>query len=101
MIVNGYVIDNKYTGDGNLMIKVRIPSIHGPMSQREYRGKPVRNYTQESDLPWYPSNLLPYIPGYGEVVQLSSTNDKNSDFVVIGMTGGSYYSNFDTSETKV
>lgn len=93
MIVQGYVIDSKYSGDGTLYLQIRIPSIHGPMNQREYRGQPVRNYTREGDLPWYPSILFNPIPDRGQVVQLSSTNDKNSDFTVIGMTGGNYYSN--------
>ena len=38
MIIYGYVKEYMYAGDGTLMIKTRIPSIHGPMSQREYKG---------------------------------------------------------------
>lgn len=92
MIVNGYVKDYKYAGDGTLLIKVRIPSIHGPMSQREYNGKQVRGYVTDNDLPYYPSLLLPHLPNSGEVVALTSTNDKNSQFLVLGLTGGAYYS---------
>ena len=93
MIVNGYVRDYMYTGDGTLMIKVRIPSIHGPMDQREFKGQQVRNYTQDSDLPYYPSLLLPHLPTDGEVVALASMNNSSSNFLVIGLTGGSYYTN--------
>lgn len=82
-----------YTGDGTLMIKVRIPSIHGPMSEREYSGQQVRNYVRDDSLPYYPSLLLPHLPVEGEVVALTSTNNKNSEFLVLGLTGGSYYSN--------
>lgn len=90
MIVNGYTKGWKYSGDGTLLIKVRIPSIHGPMSQREYRGQQVRGYVSDENLPWYPSVLLPHIPNEGEVVALTSTNEKNSEFFVLGLTGGSY-----------
>lgn len=91
MIVNGYCKGYKYAGDGTLMIQVRIPSIHGPMTQYEYRGKSVRNYVEDTDLPWYPSLLLPHMPAEGEVVALTSTNSKNSEFMVLGLTGGSYF----------
>ena len=53
MITFGYVKGYKYTGDGALMIQVRIPSVHGPYSMRDYKGNPVKNYTQDGDLPWY------------------------------------------------
>lgn len=92
MIVNGYVKTYKYAGDGTLMLQVRIPSIHGPVSQREYKGQQVRNYVTDENLPYYPSLLLPHIPNDGEVVALISTNDKNSKFLVLGLTGGSYSS---------
>lgn len=91
MIVNGYVKEYMYAGDGTLLIKVRIPSIHGPMNQREYNGNHVRNYVLDDDLPFYPSVLLPHLPVEGEVVALTSTNDKNSEFFILGLTGGSYY----------
>lgn len=91
MIANGYVKGYKYAGDGSLLLQVRIPSIHGPMYQAEYQGKPVKNYVRDSDLPYYPSVLLPHLPGEGEVVILSTTNEKSYDFIVLGLTGGSYY----------
>ena len=93
MIINGYVKGYKYAGDGTLMIQVRIPSIHGPMRQKEYRGKQVRGYVIDADLPYYPSLLLPHLPNEGEVVALTSTNESSSKFMVLGLTGGSYYSN--------
>lgn len=92
MIVNGYVKGYKYAGDGTLLIQVRIPSIHGPMDRREYNGQQVRNYVTDADLPYYQSLLLPHLPNDGEVVALISTNDKNSKFLVLGLTGGSYSS---------
>lgn len=91
MIVNGYAKAHKYAGDGTLMIQVRIPSIHGPMSKYEYKGQTVRNYTDDADLPWYQSLLMPHLPTEGEVVVLSSTNSKATEFIVLGLTGGSYY----------
>lgn len=91
MIVNGYVKQYKYMGDGTLAIQVRIPVIHGPLSEREYKGQQVRNYVRDEDLPYYPSLLLPHLPVEGEVVALTSTNDKNSEFLILGLTGGSYY----------
>lgn len=90
MIVNGYVKSYRYSGDGTLMVQVRIPSIHGPYRQQEYKGNSVRNYVMDSDLPFYPSVLLPHMPNEGEVVALTSTNNRNSQFIVIGLTGGSY-----------
>lgn len=91
MITNGYAKDYMYTGDGTLMVQVRIPSIHGPYSQSEYRGKRVRNYTLDKDLPYYPATLLPHLPNEGEVVTLQSKSDYDSNFTVIGLTGGSWY----------
>lgn len=93
MIVNGYVKDYKYAGDGTLLIRVRIPSIHGPMNEREYNGQQARGHVRDQDLPYYPSLLLPHLPNEGEVVALASTNEHNSKFIVIGLTGGSYYAN--------
>ena len=91
MIVHGYVKQYQYSGDGTLAIQVRIPAIHGPYRQEEYTGRSVRNYTLDKDLPFYPSLLLPHMPNEGEVVALTSTNERNSQFLVIGLTGGSYY----------
>ena len=93
MIVHGYVKAYKYAGDGTLLVQVRVPSIHGPMDQREYKGQQVRNYVADSELPYYPSLLLPHLPRDGEVVALSSINSTSSNFIVLGLTGGSYYKN--------
>lgn len=91
MVINGYAKDYMYTGDGTLMIKVRIPAIHGAYNQSEYKGGVIRNYVLDSDLPYYPSVLLPHLPSEGEVVMLMATEEKAYNFVVIGLTGGSYY----------
>lgn len=45
----------------------------------------------DSDLPYYPSVLLPHLPNEGEVVALMSMNDKSTEFMIVGLTGGSYY----------
>lgn len=91
MITFGYVKDYRYTGDGTLMIKVRIPSVHGPYDLSSYRGKPIRNYVRDEDLPYYQSLLLPHLPTEGEVVALSALNTAKLEYIVIGLTGGSYY----------
>lgn len=90
MIVYGYAIEYMYSGTGELLIKTRIPNIHGPYSQREYQGQKVKNYTADENLPWYPSILLSHLPNNGEVVVLASVNDSNSDWIIIGLTGGQY-----------
>lgn len=90
MITYGYAKQYKYTNDATLHIQVRIPSIHGPYKLTDYKGKAVRNYTQDKDLPYYPSLLLPHLPLDGEVVALSSMDNSNNSFIVIGLTGGSY-----------
>ena len=90
MIIYGYAIEYMYAGSGELKIKVRIPNIHGPYDQREYKGQKVKNYTSDEDLPWYSSILLPQLPNTGEVVALASTNEANNDWIVIGLTGGQY-----------
>lgn len=90
MVVFGYTKDYYYTGDGTLLIKVRIPTIHGPYTQAGYNGKVVRNYVSDSDLPYYPAMLLPHLPAEGEVAVLAPTNLGNNQFIVIGLTGGSY-----------
>lgn len=96
MIVYGYAKGYKYAGDGTLLIQVRIPNIHGAYSLSNYKGKKVRNYTSDSDLPWYPSLLLPHLPCEGEVVALSSLDTSSSNWLVIGLTGGSYSSDINT-----
>lgn len=90
MIVYGYAKGYEYSNDNTLMIRVRIPSIHGPYLQSDARGKRIRNYTPDSELPMYPSLLLPHLPVEGEVVALSSMNSTANDFLVLGLTGGSY-----------
>ena len=89
-LMYGYAIDYKYGGDVNLYIRTRIPSVHGPLNQSEYKGKQVRRYVVDGDLPYYPSILLPHLPNYGEVVALMSKDPDVSGFLVIGIMGGSY-----------
>ena len=90
MIIFGYAKDTKYSGDGTLLIQTRVPNIHGPYSISDYKGKKIRNYTEDADLPWYPSVLLPHLPGDGEVVAISSLDNTSSSWLIIGLTGGSY-----------
>jgi len=90
MVTFGYAIKHNYTADGTLQIQVRIPSIHGPFRLSDYGGQPVRNYTAEEDLPFYPSLILPHLPRYGDVVALTSLNEGRIDFMVMGLTGGSH-----------
>lgn len=90
MITFGFAKGYKYTGDGTLQIKVRVPSVHGPYSIRDYNGKSIKNYVRDSDLPWCDSLLLPHIPQEGEVVAIASIDNGNSTFLVLGLTGGSY-----------
>lgn len=90
MIVYGYVKQYQYTNDSTLVIQVRIPSIHGPYKQTDAKGKKIRNYTRDEDLPFYPSLLLPHLPNEGEVVALSSMDSSENDFLILGLTGGSY-----------
>jgi len=89
MIIYGYVKAQQYTNDGTMQLKVRIPSIHGPFKQT---ANTRQGYTRDDDLPWYSSLLLPHLPNEGEVVALESVNGTNSsDYIVIGLTGGNYY----------
>ena len=90
MIVYGYVKDYKYSGDGTMLIQVRVPNVHGAYQKSDYRGKKIRNYTEDANLPWYPSLLLPHEPADGEVVALTSLDTSPSNWLVIGLTGGSY-----------
>lgn len=89
MIVFGYAKDYYYTGDSCLQIRVRIPEIHGPYTRSEYKGN-ASGYTPDDDLPYYPSLILPNEPHDGDVVALASTNKSASQFIVLGLTGGSY-----------
>ena len=91
MIVYGYAKGYKYRGDGTFQVQVRIPSIHGPYKQQNANGQIIRNYVYDDDLPWYDSVILPSTPNEGEVVMLMSTNESDDmQWVVIGLTGGSY-----------
>lgn len=91
MITYGYAKGYQYAGDGTLQICVRIPSVHGPYKQSNAMGKTLKNYVMDKDLPWYPSLLLPHLPQEGEVVAIQSINSANNEFIVIGLTGGSYH----------
>lgn len=72
MITYGYAKQCKYLGDGTLSIQVRIPSTHGAYLLSDYQGKKVHNYTEDADLPYFPSIILPKTPKEGEVVVLQS-----------------------------
>ena len=91
MVIFGYAKGYQYTNDGTLMIQVRVPTIHGAFDKSSYRGQAIRNYVYDADLPWYQSILLPHLPTDGEVVCLMAMNRAENEFVVIGLTGGSYY----------
>lgn len=88
MITFGIAKKYMYAGDGTLRIQVRIPSIHGPELKSQYRGKAIRNYVEDDDLPYYQSVLLPHKPAAGSIVAIGSLNSANSDFIVLGLTGG-------------
>ena len=90
MIVYGYARQTMYSGTGEFLVRVRIPNIHGPIDKRDYQGQKIKNYVEDSDLPWYPALLMPHIPTTNEVVALLSTNSANTEFLVIGLTGGQY-----------
>ncbi len=90
MTTFGYCKGYQYQGDGTLLIKIRIPSIHGPYESQDAKGKTIRNYTSDDNLPWYPSLLLPHLPNEGEVVAVSSLDHGLTNWVVLGLTGGSY-----------
>lgn len=91
MIIFGYAKNYQYTNDGTLLVQVRLPAVHGAFDISAYRGQTARNYVRDEDLPWYQSILLPHLPTDGEVVALTSLNEANNEFFVIGLTGGSYY----------
>lgn len=94
MMTFGYAKSSYYAGDSTFMIKVRIPSIHGPYKQSDAGGQRMYTYVTDDDLPYYPSILLPRTPQDGDVVVLANTNtsETNPDFIVIGLTGASYIS---------
>ena len=91
MIIFGYAKQYRYTNDSTLEVQVRVPSIHGPYKQSDAKGKVIRNYIQDNDLPFYSSLLLPHLPNEGEVVALVSVDKSNNSFLVIGLTGGNYH----------
>lgn len=94
MVVYGYAKDYYYTGDNTLMVRVRVPNIHGPYRKEDAKGKKIIKYTNDGDLPYYQSLLLPHLPCEGEVVAMIPTSDSstNVDFLIIGLTGASYSS---------
>lgn len=94
MIVFGYAKDYYYSGDSTLVIRVRIPNIHGPYRREDAKGKTIHNYVEDADLPYYQSVLLPRNPNDGDVLALTplSESSTNLDFLVIGLTGASYSS---------
>lgn len=94
MIVFGYAKDYYYTGDDTIAIRVRIPNIHGPYRREDANGQTIRNYVEDKDLPYYQSLMLPRAPNDGDVVALATTSNSNTNtnFIVIGLTGASYFS---------
>lgn len=94
MVVYGYAKKTRYTASGTLEIQVRIPNIHGPYKQSDAKGKTIKGYVKDEDLPYYQSVILPHAPSDGEVVALVNImdSDKNSDFLVMGYTGATYNS---------
>lgn len=90
MITYGYAKNYMYMNDGTLLLQVRIPSIHGPYKQSDSKGKTIRNYVMDDDLPYYQSVILPQLPGDGDVVVISSLDVGNNQFIVLGVTGSSY-----------
>ncbi len=92
MVIYGYVKNYDYAGDGTFLIQVRIPAVHGPFLQEDAKGMRIKNYTRDEDLPFYPSLILPYTPSEGDVVAMLNIKDSTTtEFIVIGLTGGSYY----------
>lgn len=84
----GFAKEYIFDGDGTMKVKVRIPSIHGPYRQESSK----QRYTLDKDLPWYTSVLMPNYPNEGDVVVLESlTSSMNSEFIIVGMTGGNYH----------
>ena len=94
MIVFGYAKKTRYTASGTMEVQVRLPRIHGPYKQSDAKGKTIKRYVDDSDLPYYQSVILPHAPTDGEVVALvnMSDSDTNADFFVVGYTGATYNS---------
>lgn len=85
MLTYGIAKETTTRDDGTLWIKVRIPSIHGAESQSDYNGQTIRNYVYDKDLPWFQSILMSDIPNSGDTVVLSSINESNNRFIVLGI----------------
>lgn len=94
MILFGYAKDFYYNSEGTLMVQVRVPNIHGAFELLDYNGKRPIGYVRDQDLPYYMSVLLPRDPIDGDVVMLTTRNEKSTEFIVIGLTGSSYYKGF-------
>lgn len=91
MVVYGYAKSYYYDSQGCMYVQVRIPSIHGAYRQKDYKGKQIRNYVLDENLPFYQSVVLPRTPNEGDVVALTTMSDgSGSDFMVIGLTGSKY-----------
>lgn len=100
MITYGFAKAYQYTRDGTLEVQVRIPSVHGPFKTSDARGKPLRNYVQDKDLPWYTSLLLPHLPSDGDVVAVASMDEGLNNFLVLGLTGANYNSGITNVDLK-
>ena len=92
MIIYGYAKEYRYTGDGTLLIKCRVPLMHGPYNYNDFKGTIPKRYVQDKDLPFYPSVLLPSLPIEGDVVALCALDGGNEHFLIIGLTGANYNS---------
>jgi len=94
MLVFGYAKNTRYTASGTMEVQVRIPNVHGPYKQSDAKGKTIKRYVEDADLPYYQSVVLPHAPTDGEVVALLNTvdSDVNADFFIIGYTGATYNS---------
>lgn len=88
--IYGYAKEYMYDANGQLLIKVRIPQIHGAYRQKDYRGQQIHNYVLDEDLPYYDSVYLPKMPADGDIVMLETDGSLGSGFTVTGLTGGKY-----------
>lgn len=85
MLTYGIVKNQETKTDNTRWLQIRIPSIHGADSQKQYDGQMIRNYVLDADLPWYQSVYLTPTPKSGDIVVLASTNNSNNEFIVIGI----------------
>ena len=88
--IYGYAKGYMYDYNGQLLIKVRIPQIHGAYNQKDYQGQRIHNYVLDEDLPFYNSVVLPRLPNDGDVVSLDSSGALGAGYTVTGLTGGKY-----------